>query len=204
MKNSNYIINGILVVAIIVLFILHFTGTGAKVKHPETDEIAADSTEYRLPIAYIRTDSLLASYKYFIDLNEASIKKIEDKKLDINRRMEKFRKEALDFQQKAQMNAFISQERQMQEQNRLAKMQQDLENYAAQVDKELTQEQENMRQQLTDTIVTSLKLFNIPKKYHLILSNAGTDNILYADDLYDITGEIIEFLNDRYVPPAKK
>jgi outer membrane protein len=44
-----------------------------------------------------------------------------------------------------------------------------------------------------------LKQFNTPKKYEYILSNAGTDNILYADEKYDITTEIIEYLNARYV-----
>ena len=57
-----------------------------------------------------------------------------------------------------------------------------------------------MNQQLQDTIVSALKVFNNPQKYQLILSNVGTDNIVYADDSYDITKEIIEFLNARYVP----
>jgi len=199
MKNSNYIINGILLAAIIVLFILQFTGRGG-MKSSDAADAAADSTGCHLPIAYIRTDSLLANYNFSKDLNEALMKKMEDKKLDINRRSEKFKKEVIDFQQKAQMNAFISQERQMQEQNRLAGMQQDLENYAAQSDKELTQEQIKMNQQLQDTIVAALKVFNGSKKYHLILSNVGTDNIFYSDDTYDITKDVIEFLNARYVP----
>jgi len=199
MKNSNYIINGILIVAIIVLFILQFTGKRVSMKHPE-GEIAADTTEFYLPIAYVRTDSLLPKYKFFNDLNQAYLKKIEDKRLIINQRSDKFRKEVLDFQQKVQMNAFISQERQMQEQNRLAGMQQDLENYSAQVDREISLEQAKMNQQLIDTIVAALKLFNTPKKYQLILSNAGTDNILYADDVYDITQDVTDFLNSRYTP----
>ena len=78
--------------------------------------------------------------------------------------------------------------------------QQDLENYAAQAERELALEQMKMNQQLQDTIVAALKVFNNPQKYQLILSNVGTDNILYADDSYDITKEIIEFLNIRYVP----
>ena len=199
MKYSNYIINGILLVAVIVLFILHFTGRGGDMKHSPTEGAVTDSTDYRLPIAFIRTDSLLANYKFYKDLTDAWMKRMEDKKLIINQRSEKFKKDVLDFQQKAQMNAFISQERQMQEQNRLAGIQQDLENYAAQVDRELSQEQVKMNQQLTDTIVAALKLFNVPKKYELILSNAGTDNILYADDVYDITKEVVDFLNARYV-----
>ena len=203
MKNSNYIINGILAVAVIVLFIMQFTGGKANKKELETVEAGADSVSYHLPIAYIRTDSLLANYKFFIDLNDAGIKKIEDKKLIINKRSEDFKSKVLDFQQKAQMNAFISQERQQQEQNRLAGQQQELEKYIAQVDQEMQLEQAKMNQQLIDTIVASLKIFNTPKKYEMIFSNVGTDNIYYSDDSYDITKEVTDFLNARYVQTKK-
>ena len=200
MKNSNYIINGILTVAIIVLFILQFTGRKADTKHPENAKTIADSTDYRLQIAYVRTDSLLPKYQFFNDLNETYIKKTEDRRLVYNQKADKLNKDVLDYQQKAQMNAFFSQERQAEAEDRLRKQKQDLDNYADQITKELSMEQAKMVQQVTDTIIAGLKLFNTPKKYQLILSNAGTDNILYADDIYDITQEVTDFLNARYVP----
>ena len=88
----------------------------------------------------------------------------------------------------------------MQEEKRLVGMQEDLEKFAAQVQRELAIEEAGMQQQLHDTITVALREFNIPKKYEIIFSNVGTDNILYADDSYDITAEIIEFLNNRYSP----
>jgi len=201
MKNSNYIINGILIVAVIVLFILHFTGKKGDAKLLETVGITNDSTGSHLPIAYVRTDSLLLKYKFSNDLNDALLKKVEDRRLSINQKANVLNKAVADFQQKAQMNAFISQERQAQEQDKLIKQKQDLDNLASQADKELSIEQMQMIQQVTDTIVAALKVFNTPKKYQLILSNAGTDNILYAaDDSYDITNQVVEFLNARYVP----
>ena len=199
MKNSNYIINGILLLAIIVLFILQFTGRSADSKHRDTAGIVSDSTDCHLPIAYIRTDSLMLNYKFSIDLSETLMKKFEEKKLDFNRKSDTFRKDVALFQEKAQMNAFITPDRREAEQNRLANKQQELENYAAQIDRELSLEQSKMNQQLTDTIVAGLRLFNTPKKYEMIFSNMGTDNILLADDSYDITQEFINFLNDRYV-----
>jgi outer membrane protein len=199
MKN-NYIINGILAVAVIVLFVLQFTGKKTDTKNDTVGGIVTDSSVFHLPIAYIRTDSLMVNYKFFNDLNDAIIKKMESQKLVINQRTQKLQKEFVEFQQKAQMTAFISAERQQQEQNRLLGQQQDLENYAAQAEKELALEQMKMNQQLQDTIVAALKIFNTPQKYQFILSNVGTDNIVYADDSYDITKEVIEFLNARYVP----
>jgi len=200
MKNSNYIINGVLIIAVLVLFILQFTGKKGVAKQLESIGVFSDSTHSHLPIAYIRTDSLLSHYKFFLDLNDASIKKIEDKKLIINKRQDQLQKEVNDYYQKAQMNAFITQERAQQEQNRLSGLKQDLDNYIAQANQEMQMDQAKLQQQLTDTIISALKIFNTPKKYEMILSNAGTDNILYADDSYDITNEVTDFLNARYVP----
>ena len=144
MKNSNYIINGVLIVAVIVLFILQFTGRSAGTKHPEIAGAMAESTNDVLPIAFVQTDSLLPNYKFFIDLNEATLKKIEDKRLIINQRSDRFRREVLDYQQRAQMNAFISDERQAQVEKNLANQQQELENYIAQTEREMALEQAQM------------------------------------------------------------
>ena len=169
-------------------------------KHPETDEMATDSTEYRLPIAYIRTDSLLASYKYYIDLNEAFMRKYEDKRVVIKNREDKLRKDIEDFYQRAQANAFFNDERRVQEQNRLAKAEQDLQKFAAQAEQEFALENAKNSRQLQESIKAALDEFNTPRKYEIIFSDIGSDNILFADKSYDITQEIIEYMNSRYVP----
>ena len=203
MKNSNYIINGILLVAIMVLFILHFTSKGANSKGSYTSDSVKDSIENNLPLAYVRTDSLLSNYKFYNDLNDVLLKKRDDKLLIIRRQEDKFQKEVLDFREKVEKNAFYSTDRAQQEQNRLSRMQQDLENLVAQTEREIGIEQANMLNQLADTIKEALKDFNTPKKYEMIFSNVGTDNILYAGDSYDITISVTEFLNARYVPEKK-
>ena len=48
-----------------------------------------------------------------------------------------------------------------------------------------------------------MKAYNKDKQYDIILSKAG-DNILFADKKYDITQDIINGLNKRYKPSAKK
>jgi len=203
MKNINYIINGVLAIAVIVLFILHFTCNKSNSQISDSSEIVSDSTVRHLPVAYIRTDSLLISYKFFKEVSEAITTKLEDKKLVIAQRREKLNKEAATFEEKARLNIFVSPEKQQLEYERLMKQGQDLENYAAASERELAIEQGKMMQQITDTIVATIKRFNTPKKYEMIFSNTGTDNILYADDIYDITGEIIELLNSQYVPKKK-
>ena len=203
MKNINYIINGILIVAVIVLFILQLTGKKADSKAFDSAGLNVDSTGFHLPIAYIKTDSLLAKYKFYDDLNEEMMSKWEDKRLEINKRRDRLANDAAKFQERVQSNAFFSQERQQREYEHLMKQQNELDNFAAQSQEEQSREQAIRLQQLIDTIKTNVALYNTPKKYEMILSNVGTDNIYYADDSYDITSEIIEYLNDRYVPQKK-
>jgi outer membrane protein len=198
MKNVNYIINGILGVAVIVLFILHFSG-GKSNKSNNYGLLAGDSIqEFLLPMAYIRTDSLLNNYRLVQDLNEVSMKELENHRLDINQRKQRFERDVQDFQQKVQLNAFITQERMNQEGARLEKARNDLERYAAQIEQNLAEKQMKMQQQLSDSVKSGLEIYNTPPKYQMIFSNIGTDNFYYIDDAYDITKEVTEFLNARY------
>jgi outer membrane protein len=199
MKNTNYIVSGILAIAVIILFILQFSQNG---KHAKTESSLcnSDSVGFRLPIAYIRTDSLLNNYRFSNDLNDAMLKKVEDQQVIINQRSQKFQQEVMDYQQKAQLNAFYSQERRQQEETRLGRQQEELEKFSNQTRQNLAVEQMKIQQQLQDTILTALKLFNTPQKYQVIFSNINYDNLFYADDVYDITQEVIDFLNARYTP----
>jgi outer membrane protein len=198
MKSTNYVINGILAIAIIILFTLQFSKKEGVSKSDLS--VDSDSLSYHLPLAYIRTDSLLENYKYSVDLHESLMKKMENERVGFNQRSQKLQRDALEYEQKAQANAYLSLERQRQEETRLTRQQQELQQYAARVDEELLAEQNRINQQLQDTIFSALKLFNTPKKYQIIFSNVGTDNIFYADDSYDITKEVVDFLNTRYKP----
>jgi len=197
MKSANYIINGVLAVAVIILFILQFSGKkGNKEDQPV---ITGDSTTVRLPIAYVNTDTLIQNYKYAIELTDAHMSKMESIKATLSQREQSFTAELLEFRRKYENNAFLSAERMQQEQDRLTKKQQDLENYAARTQEDFTRETLKMNQQLSDTVISLLKVFNQSSKYQVIFNNSGADNILIADDVYDITSDVLEFLNSKYV-----
>jgi outer membrane protein len=58
----------------------------------------------------------------------------------------------------------------------------------------------NSTLELADTVKVRLVEFNKDKGYQIIYSNTGADNILFADEKYDITKEVTEFLNKKYGP----
>jgi len=75
---------------------------------------------------------------------------------------------------------------------------QDLQQLNAKLSQELMDVQQKVSEQLRDSINIFLKEYNKEKKFELILSNTSSDNILIANDAYDITKEVTEALNNRY------
>ena len=101
-----------------------------------------------------------------------------------------------EFQRKYQNNAFLSQDRLQQEQQRLMKKQQELQEYIQRLEDENMREQQKMLSQMNASIINFIHEYNKDKKYEAILNNAST---LYIDPSYDITNEIVDLLNKRYV-----
>ena len=75
---------------------------------------------------------------------------------------------------------------------------------AQQLSNELGLEQQKLNLQLSDSIRSALQEFNKSKNFEMILSNTASDNLLLAHPKYDITNEVIAFLNKRYGPVTSK
>ena len=200
MKNFNLISNGVLLVAVIVLFYFQFHG---KQQSESQGVIVASGNTLKytkLPVAYINVDSLLANYKFAKDLNETLLRKQENSRASLNEKAKVLQGEMADFQKKVENNAFLSRERAETEQRRLVGKQQELQQMEQRLSSELMVQQQKMNEQLRDTINAFLKEYNKTKGYDLILSNTMSDNILFAKPSYNITKEVVEKLNEKYNP----
>lgn len=204
MKNNNtYIIGGVLAVAIIVLYILHFASAPGKNGVKKGDYIAMmNDSSITLPVAYVNVDSLLMNYNFAKDLNEALMRTEESSRASLVQKERQLNAAAQEFQRKLQNNAFLSQERAEQEQQRILRMQQEYQQMAERLSQEFALEQQKLNMELSDTVKVRLKEFNKDKGYQMIYSNTSSDNILFADDKYNITDQVIEFLNKKYGPPT--
>ncbi len=205
MKNVSLIVNGILGVAVIALFVLYFTNKSSLTQSGKEVSIQMDDTVFtRPPVAYINTDSLLMNYKYAKDLNETLMRKAETSRASLTQKGIKLEADMKEFQRKYENNAFLSPERAQQEQTSLMKRQQELQELTERIQQELSMEQMKMNQQMTDTVISALKEYNKKKNYQMIYNNVGGNStILIADDMYNITNEVTEFLNKKYTPGKK-
>lgn len=202
MKNSTlYGVGGVLAVAIIILYILYFTAKpsagGASGK--ELSALLNDSS-ITLPIGYVNVDSLLMNYNFAKDLNESLLRKQESTRATLNQKEGQIRAAASDFERKMRNNAFLSTERAQQEQNRIMQMDQEYQQLAERLTQDLMLEQEKLNIQMEDTIKARMKEFNQNRNFEIIFSNRTTSTILFADKKYDITNQVVEFLNSKYGP----
>lgn len=198
MKN-NYVISGVLAVALILLYILHFTSKSNSAGNQVKYEFAA-SDSAALPIAYVNIDSLLMNYNFATDLNEAMMRKEEGSRSSLTQKERQVQSAYQDFQRKIENNAFLTQKRAEEEQQRIEKMGEEYQRMAQQLSNELGIEQQKLNLQLADSVRNALKDFNVNKNFEVILSNTASDNILLAHPKYDITDEVIVYLNKRYGP----
>jgi len=195
MKNLQQLFQGIAATATILLFSQcagNSTGTSAGTP--------ASVDTCNLSIAYVDMDSLLTHYNLATDFSEAMMSKEENVRATLNEKGRQLQKEGEDFQRKLQNNAFVSRARAEQEQKRLLSKQQKLQELQQRLQNELVADQQKNSLELRDSIKSFLKAFNSDKKYSLILSNTGMDNILLADSALDITSTVVEGLNARYNP----
>ncbi len=179
-------------------FVLTFTQCANTPQQTTTVEshVLCDSTP-SLKIAYVDIDTLLTSYKLWIQLNEEMIRKEENVRATLNEKAKSLQSDFEEFERKLNNNAFATRERAESEQNRILKKRQDLEDLQERLSNELAIENNKNNVIFRDSINAYIKAYNKVKGYNVILSRIG-DNILYIDTDMNITHEIIEGLNARY------
>ncbi|RXQ96769.1 OmpH family outer membrane protein [Ancylomarina salipaludis] len=189
MKNLSIVLNAILIVAVGILFFLHFSGENKA----EVKTIAGEGA-----VVYVNTDSLLSSYNFSVDLNEKFLKKQEDSRTDFNFKAQKLEKEAVDFQRKLQNNGFLNRERAEKAQRELMEKKQNLDQLDRKLSSELMAEQNENSKRLFDSVTNYLKLYNAKHKYSLIISTTKGGTVLHSANGLDVTKDIIDGLNARY------
>ena len=178
----NYLMNGLAALAFIVLF---SQCAGKTDNQTSTTPAQVNAELSGMKIAYVEIDSLLAKYNFCIDLNEAMVKKSENVRMTLNQKATALNKEKQDFQKKYENGAFLSQDRAQQEYNRLAKMEQDLQELSNKLQNGLMEENNKNSLLFRDSINAFLKEYNKTHGYSLIFSNTGFDNLLYADSAFN-------------------
>ena len=201
MKKKNFILNGFLALAIGLMFAQCAGNNNASTT---SAPVAGATGSSNMKIAFVEIDSLLTKYNFWNDLSEQMLKKEENSRTTLNEKGKKLEAEVREFERKIQNNGYASRERAEQEQARLMKQQQELQELQQKLANDLAAENQKNSLELRDSINSFLNEYNKTKGYDLIISNTAFDNLLYGNPAYNITNEIVEGLNARYNPSVKK
>ncbi len=190
--------NVILIIAIAVLFYLHYSSTTDSSIIKENAAVKKVEGTNSMQIAYVNIDSLLLNYKLSEELNDEFSKKQEKIKADLQQKADKFQKEANDFQDKVKRGGFLTQQRAEEEQQKLVEKQQKLQILQNDLSNKLLNEQQQMNLQLYNNITEFITEYNKTHKYKFILSNTTGGTLLYGDPNCNITNEVLLGLNLKY------
>ena len=175
----------------------------ASPKMDEKPQAAGVENVSGMKIAFVEVDSLMTQYDFAKDYSVTLQKRSNNARNTLTQKTSELQAAVSNFQQKLQNNGFTSREQAQSVQAGIERRQRDLQELQARLENELASETQKFNEALRDSLNNFLTSYNKDKKFDLILSKAG-DNILYADRRHDITKDIINGLNKRYKPAAKK
>ena len=184
-----YIVNAVMLVAIVILFVLFF---GNK---QEEKTVAPVQVEGGVSVAYVRMDSLLLNYNVYKTMSEELLKQEESARATLNQKAVELQREMEDFQMKLENRAFLSEERARAAQDNIVRKQRSLQELTVKMEQDLVTKQKQMNDQLAATVDSVINLYNTEKGFTYILSTAGTDNILYGEKSLNITNDVLHLLN---------
>ena len=191
MKNLSLILNVVLLVAVVILYVLHFSGDG-KV---ESRSSVSDTSAVNLKVAYINSDSVLKYYDYLKvnrDQLEAKTKKMDQ---DLRNRTVGLQNEITAYQRNVS-SMTLGQARAAEED--LGKKQQNLQLYQQSLQQQLMQEEAKLNRELYDRITRFLKEYGEEKGLQVVLKFDPTSDVLYGGESLDITQDVIKGLNESY------
>ena len=132
------------------------------------------------------------------DLRSVVETKVQNIQAEITRRGKKLENEVKTFQEKLDKGLMTRSVAEAQGQ-KLQEQEIEFNNYAAQKQQEIQEEQVVMMNQLGDAIQTFLDSYNKEKQYAMIITNSGGAPVITADPALDITEDVIAGLNEQYI-----
>lgn len=197
MKNVSLIISIVALATATVFGVLYLTD-GEKKADANAEEVSNEVSASKGDIVYIDLDRILMEYDMANDLRSVVETKAQNIEAEVTRRGKKLENDVKAFQEKVNKGLMTRSVAEVQQQ-KLMKQEQEFNNYAAQKQAEIQEEQVVMMNQLGDAIKTFLDNYNAEKQYAMILSNSGGAPVITADAALDITDDVLAGLNDEYI-----
>jgi outer membrane protein len=191
MKNASLILNAVLLVAVIVLFVLHFSSgksSGGSVSGGYTGPS-------NLKVAYVKQDTLLKYYE-FVKIEAAKLEaKVKTLGQQLTTRQQGLQREIQQYQA-GRGSLTIGQAQAIEES--LQTKGQNLQMYEQQLSQEINDEQARINDELYAKITGFLKTYTKEKGIEVILKYDRSSDVLFAGDSLDISKDVVKGLNEAW------
>ena len=195
MKNISLILNAILFILVGILFYLHFNGK--KSAAPVTVKTLDGKTQtvQGQVIAYFDIDSFQNNYTYYKQKKQEKENKQNAIESEMARDEKKIQTMIEGYQKKAET---MTEEEYYIAQQKLGMEQQKAQEKVQNSTDALMKMTEKFNLELMESITVYLKEYNADNRYTYILPYTKSNpNLLYVDERYDITKDIIEGMNAK-------
>lgn len=202
MKKVNLILNIVSILAIAVLYVLHFADDSRHGSQPVSGDSQVSAVKGE--IVFINLDSLVNQYDMYNDLNTELQSKASTIENELNKQSRAFENDVKSYQDKMQKGLLTLSQAQTTEQE-LAMREQQLRQLAQQRQLEMADETNVMYNKVMDAISTYVSNYNKDKQFALILTTTGaTNTVLGGDQALNITEDILKGLNEEYIRNRNK
>jgi outer membrane protein len=202
MKKAGIIVQAIIAVAVVVLYILYFTGKGSGKSSSVSSNDTSSVNLAQGSTAYVNLDSVMARYEMTKDLSKDLEEKGKKFDTELKQKSSTWQNNVQDFQYKAQRGLEVTSKLQEME-KQLQEDQQKLlglrDTYGAQ----LQEENAVMMRKVLNSVMDYLKEYNKEKHLSFVFGNTFDGKILYADKGLDITEAVVKGLNEKYSEQKK-
>ena len=202
MKKLPLILSILALAGVIALAVITLTKGNTKKAEPAATEANANKGA----IVYFNMDRVVAEYDLANDLRSVVETKVNSISQEVTRRQNKLQKDASSFQDKVNKGLLTQSTAQAQYQ-KLQEQDASFQNYAAEKQQEIAEEQQVMLNQIFDAIKTFVDEYNETMGYAMILVTQGDilpAPVVTGEASLDITDAWIEGLNAAYVKEKGK
>ena len=196
MKIANIVTNVVLGVAVIVLFVFHFSGEKGE-KGGEHAAAAMLANPGEISIAYFNMDSVMSQWDLYDDYQQDLSQKQTELEADFAGRTETFYQSVQDAQYKIQ-KGLVTRTEAEQLQQQLATEEQNLQVLQNQYMTQLQEEGMVKNRQMLDKIETYVAELSETQGYSYVYSYSFGGNLIYGAKSLDITAAVVEGLNVKF------
>lgn len=207
MKQVSLLLNIVLLIAVAVLYYLHFSGNKKAAAEPQrkaSPKVSVVELD-KAPIAYVDLDSLNEKITYIKEKKkelEAEQKAIENEWTSGSRALQGRRD---DFIRKHENDKNLTEEVAMQFQNELVQSQQNLDDKRQALTQKLTEKSYKFMEDIQKKLKEFLAEYNSNGTYkYIFTTGTGLDYIVFKDSTLNITGDVIAGMNEKIAKESKK